>query len=175
MEKQSPARRIPRRPGVRPRPERRRPAREPAAGGDLSVADARSELARRWARRSGSRFRLPPEAGPAVSALLAAALEPERARRRFFADWCLRAARESLRERGVAAADRRRLFSALVDEAWTYLVASLPPERALRVGAALEERVVRGLPEFDAPPRSPGAGPAGRAAPPAPLGNGTGS
>lgn len=121
--------------------------------GEISIVEARSSLLDRWARRAGGRSELPAEASSVVFTLLAAALEPDDAARRFIADWYLRTAQQNLRDRGADADERRRVFSALVQESWRMLRSALPPERALLLGARIERRVVRNLPEFgDAPP-----------------------
>lgn len=122
---------------------------------ELSIVEARSTLLQRWARRAGGRHRLPPEASSVVFTLLAAALEPDDSSRRFIADWYLRTARDGLRDRGVGDEGRRRLFSALIQEARHMLRSDLAPRRALLLGTRLERRVVRTLPEFgdgDSPP-----------------------
>lgn len=127
----------------------------PDDGGGLSIVAARSELVRRWAERVGGPDQLPPEAGSVVFTLLAAALEPERASRRFIADWYLRTAQESLEQRDMDAAGRRRLFTALVHETWAYLQSSsLAPEQALLVGSSVERRLIGALPEYGGPNRA---------------------
>lgn len=120
----------------------------PGDAAELSIADARSEIVRRWASRAGGRGRLPAEAGSVVFNLLASALEPERASRRFIADWYLRTARESLEEDGVDETERRRLFTALMRETRSYLESSpLAEDRALLLGANVSRRLSRALPE----------------------------
>lgn len=115
---------------------------------ELSIVEARSSLLHRWARRAGGRHRLPPDASSVVFTLLAAGLEPDDSSRRFIADWYLQTARNGLRDRGVGEEDRRRLFSALIQEAWHMLRSDLPPRRALLLGTRLERRVVQSLPEL---------------------------
>lgn len=133
---------------------------DPGDGGGMSITHARSEIVRRWSRHAGGRDALPREAGSVVFNLLASALEPERASRRFIADWYLRTARESLKDRGVDEAGRRRIFRGLLRETREYLRACpLDEQRALLVGDSVERRLARALPEVDAaadPDEEPG-------------------
>lgn len=115
----------------------------------LSIVEARSSLLRRWSRRAGGRDQLPSVASSVVFTLLAASLEPDDASRRFIADWYLRTARDELLDRGLGEAERRRLFSALIQEGWRVLRSQLPAGRALALGTRLERRVIRTLPELD--------------------------